>query len=342
MSTDLESRGQDGRIHQPTADLQPMTTTTTALVPSNKFALIKSLVLDTLPSPESRRSYSAALDSFLTWTTTQPAPALTKALVNSYRAHLIAQQFSPSTINLALSAIRKLALEAADNSLIPTATASSISSIHGIKTLGQRTGLWLDKAQTELLLSCPDTYRVKGVRDRAILAVLIGCGLRRGELCGLTVGQVQMRDARWVIVDLMGKGRRLRVVPMPNWTKVAIDAWLEETRIDMEVTDESLLFAAVNKAGQPTKKRRLTQAGVYDIIKQYGADIDVPKLSPHDLRRTYAKLAKKGGAAMDQIQLSLGHSSITTTERYLGTQQDLTDAPCDRLGLKVEIPRRKK
>jgi integrase len=58
-------------------------------------------------------------------------------------------------------------------------------------------------------------------------------------------------------------------------------------------------------------------------------------VAPHDCRRTFAKLALKGGARLEQIQLSLGHASIRTTERYLGVEQDLTDAPCDRLGLRL-------
>lgn len=58
-------------------------------------------------------------------------------------------------------------------------------------------------------------------------------------------------------------------------------------------------------------------------------------VAPHDLRRTFAQLALKGGAKIDQIQFSLGHGSIRTTEIYLGIQQDLTDAPCDHLGLKL-------
>ena len=59
------------------------------------------------------------------------------------------------------------------------------------------------------------------------------------------------------------------------------------------------------------------------------------EVAPHDLRRTFAKLAHRGGAPIEQIQLTLGHASVQTTERYLGVQQDLTDAPCDRLGLRL-------
>jgi integrase len=61
---------------------------------------------------------------------------------------------------------------------------------------------------------------------------------------------------------------------------------------------------------------------------------EMSKLAPHDLRRTFAKLAHKGRAPLEQIQLSLGHASIQTTERYLGVRQDLQDAPCDYLGIR--------
>ena len=71
------------------------------------------------------------------------------------------------------------------------------------------------------------------------------------------------------------------------------------------------------------------------LIDDGGHEIGVADIAPHDLRRTFAKLAHKGRAALEQIQLSLGHASIQTTERYLGVRQDLADAPCDRLGLKL-------
>jgi integrase len=74
---------------------------------------------------------------------------------------------------------------------------------------------------------------------------------------------------------------------------------------------------------------------IMEAVVHYGKKIGVPKLAPHDLRRTFAKLAHKGRAALEQIQLSLGHASIVTTERYLGVRQDLQDAPCDRLGIRI-------
>ena len=76
----------------------------------------------------------------------------------------------------------------------------------------------------------------------------------------------------------------------------------------------------------------LTVEAIFQIVKSYGASMNVT-ISPHDLRRTFAKLAHRGRAGLEQIQFSLGHESIVTTEAYIGARQDLADAPCDHLGL---------
>ena len=82
----------------------------------------------------------------------------------------------------------------------------------------------------------------------------------------------------------------------------------------------------------------MTARSIFEVVQMWGSRTGVPNLAPHDLRRTFAKLAHKGRAALEQIQLSLGHASVTTTERYLGVRQDLTDAPCDHLGLTGKVP----
>lgn len=97
------------------------------------FERIKALVLDGLTSPESRRAYNRALDDFLGWCQRQDQPpAFTKATVQRYRAELE----SPSTINLHLSAIRKLAVEAADNGFMPPETAAAVGRVRGAKRQG--------------------------------------------------------------------------------------------------------------------------------------------------------------------------------------------------------------
>jgi integrase len=116
---------------------------------------------------------------------------------------------------------------------------------------------------------------------------------------------------------------------MPNWTKAAIDTWSGASWIT-----EGLIFRAVNK-GDRVMGDGITPQAIYNIIISYAEELKNKGVAPHDLRRTFAKLAHKGGSAIDQIQLSLGHESIQTTESYLGVEQDLTDAPCDHLGLRL-------
>ena len=117
---------------------------------------------------------------------------------------------------------------------------------------------------------------------------------------------------------------------MPNWAKATVDIWVASAEFTT-----GPVFRPVNKGGRVCGDRMTAQA-VFNTVKHYAATLSINKLAPHDLRRSYAKLAHKGHAPLEQIQLSLGHASIHTTERYLGVEQDFTDAPCDHLGLRIK------
>ena len=195
----------------------------------------------------------------------------------------------------------------------------------GVKRLGVRAGNWLTLEQARDLLSVPDRCTKKGKRDYAILALLLGCALRRGEVAGLTLKHLQMRDARWVLVDLLGKGKRVRMVPVPAWVKQGIDEWLGAAAIT-----EGKMFRAVQK-GDEVWGDGLTPEAIWGMVETSARAMGVEGLAPHDVRRTCAKLCRKAGGDLQQIQMLLGHASIQTTERYLGTQQELTAAVNDRL-----------
>lgn len=303
---------------------EPQTLTTPDAV-----SAIVDLVLDGLTSEHSRRAYERALVDFLAWHGEQGRPPLTKALVQRYRRKLEDDGLAPSTVNLRLSAIRKLVQEAADNGLVDPALANGVKAVKGVKSAGVRSGNWLTREQAQALLDAPDTSTLKGLRDRAILAVLVGCGLRRSEAAGLDFDHVAQREGRWCVVDLVGKGNRTRTVPMPSWAKGALDAWTEAAGIT-----SGRVFRRLRKGGTVDGDQMSAQA-IRDVVSEYGALCGLESLAAHDLRRTFAKLAHKGGAGLDQIQLSLGHASIQTTERYLGVAQDLTSAPGDVLGLRL-------
>jgi len=273
--------------------------------------------------------YRRALRDFLAWYAATPGAIFNKATVQRYRAILLKDgKLAPASVNQKLSAIRGLAQEAADNGLIDAHLANGISKVKGVKTAGTRIGTWLTQDHAQRLLDAPDVRTLKGMRDQAILSVLLGCGLRRAEATALTFAHIQQRDGRWVVVDLVGKGQRVRSVPIPSWTKAAIDAWAMAAGIS-----SGQVFRSLRKGGH-LDGSSMTDQAIADVVAAYGDPLKLD-VAAHDLRRTFAKLALKGQARLEQIQLSLGHASIKTTERYLGIEQDLTDAPCDRLGLRL-------
>lgn len=289
---------------------------------------VRALVLDSVSSPHSRRVYAQALDEFRNWCEHATLDGFTRETVQRYRAHLEARGLAPSSLNLHLTVIRKLAHEAAANGILPHEVAASITAVKGTRQKGVRLGSWLTLDQAQALLKAPsgDGLRIK--RDRALLALLVGCGLRRSELAHLDADRIQQREGRWVVVDIEGKGSRIRSVPMPAWAKAAVDAWTAVAGID-----GGRLFRAISQTGELGE--RLTPQAVYLIVKGYAEKLGI-EIAPHDLRRTFAKLAHRGRSPLEQIQLSLGHESILTTERYLGVRQNLTDAPCDHLGIELE------
>jgi site-specific recombinase XerD len=292
---------------------------------------LKTLVLDSVSSPITKRVYNMALNEFLAWFQQAPRPGFTKATVSAWRVSLEARGLGSSSIIIRMSAIRKLAAEAADNGLLAPELAAGISRVKSAKSVGIRVGNWLSARQAQALLNAPDITTLKGLRDRAILAVLLGCGLRRSEAANLTFTHLQQRDGRWCIVDLVGKHRRVRTVPMPAWVKVAIDAWTSAAA----VTD-GRIFRSVNRA-DAAQGEALSEKVVWQLLKPYAEVAGVPGIAPHDMRRACAKLCRAGGGELEQIQMLLGHASVQTTERYLGTKQDLVHAPNDAIKLRVAL-----
>ena len=157
---------------------------------------LKMLVLDSVSSPITRRVYNLGLDEFFEWFGREPRPGFTKATVSAWRVALEARGLGSISINVRITAVRKLAVEAADNGLLAPELAAGITRIKGVRSKGVRLGNWLSMRQAQALLNAPDTT-TKGLRDRAILAVLLGCGLRRSEVAALTLKHIQQRDSRF-------------------------------------------------------------------------------------------------------------------------------------------------
>ena len=163
-----------------------------------------------------------------------------------------------------------------------------------------------------------------------MIAVLIGCGLRRAEATQLKLEDIQLREGHWVIADLNGKGGHIRTVPMPRWVKDAVDRWVLPAGII-----SGPVFRAINKAGR-TWGNGFTPKVIWSIVKEGAANCGLTNLAPHDLRRTCARLCHQAGGELEQIQFLLGHVSVETTERYLGCKQRFQNAVNDAIGLEPD------
>jgi integrase len=249
------------------------------------------MVLEAVVSPHTRRNYGKALDDLFT-----------------------------------LSAVRKMVFEARKNGMLGAEEAANLTEVPNIPQKGTRLGNWLTREQARELLAVPDRTTLKGKRDYVLLAMLVGCALRREELAGLDVDTIQLREGRWVLADLEGKGRRVRTVAIPAWVKQGINTWMTAAGVE-----DGRLLRAVTKGGKI--KESMSGWAVWSVVEQSAREIGIERFGAHDLRRTCAKLCRKNGGNIEQIKFLLGHSSIQTTERYLGSEQEIEIAVNDNLGL---------
>ena len=287
----------------------------------------KSAVLNSLSCPDAQRGYAHAIDEFIDWFCSEPRLSFNKTVVLRYRMHLESRKLAPGTINLRLGAVRRLAYEAADCGLLSPDLAAGIRRIKGVKNLGVRFGNWLTSAHSQALWRAPDAERLKGKRDRALLAVLLACGLRRHEAVDLMFDHLQQREGHWAIVDLIGKAGHVRTIPLPGWVKRLLDDWF--TAADIST---GKLFRRVSRAGRIWGEG-MPEKVVWHVVREFAKKVGIRTLAPHDLRRTCAKLCHAAGGELEQIQFLLGHVSVQTTEKYLGCKQRINGAVNDRIGI---------
>ena len=220
----------------------------------------KNVVLNSLAAASSQESYRRAIDEFIGWYCSEPRLAFNRTVVLRYRFFLEQNNLAPSTINVRLAAVRRLAYKVADTGLLSPELAASIRRVKGAKRLGSRIGNWLTIDQSRTLLQKSALETTRGKRDRAILAMLIGCGLRRAEVVGLRTEDLQTQEEHCVIADLIGKGKHIPTVPVPAWAKRAVDKWTEAAGISTGRVFRHVVKAAAVRAG-------------------------IQNLTPHDLRR---------------------------------------------------------
>ena len=287
---------------------------------------VKRLVLDAVSSPSTRSMYAKALDDFFAWRAEQGNPPFHRAAVQAHRTVLESKGYAPSTINQRLAAVKKLAREAAANGWLEAETAAAIDQVAGIKQQGVRAGNWLTARAGRGPHQLPERFHVKGqARSRpAGPAGRLRAAprrSRRAEAGGYPTARGPLGDR--------GSPRQTRAHPDHSGAGVG-QAGRRPLARSCRITAGRLL-RSLNRHGRITGSSLSPQA-VLAAVRFYGSQLGW-KIQPHDLRRTCAKLCRSAGGELEQIQLLLGHASITTTERYLGSRQDLAHAPNDRITL---------
>lgn len=296
---------------------------------------LTQMTLDGLAS-HTRTAYKRALRDFWTWHRQMGRPAFRKATIQAYAAELTASGLKAGNVNVRLAAIRKMLREAAANGIISEQDARSGQAVKGVSAPGRSVGVWLTKNQAESFLNGIPRATLAGKRDFALVALFLSSGLRRSEMASLTVEHIKQIEGRWAILGITGKRNKTRDVPIAPWAKYAVDEWLTAAGIQ-----SGIIFRPVNKGDRLAGESMTPEAIRHTIDRAIGQanqnGAGLPAIAAHDLRRTFAQLARKGGAKLEQVSLALGHESIKTTEIYLGKKQDFTNAPCDSLGLIVEV-----
>lgn len=182
---------------------------------------------------------------------------------------------------------------------------------------GQKAHTWLTQAEVKRLMAkCSDS--IQGKRDRVVLGLLVGAGLRREELVNLTFEYVvlqPMGNKFRTVLNVKGKGAKDRVVPISDALAGLLDSW-------RAIVGTGRIARSISKGGAIGDS--LSAVGIFHVVSNAGVTISKPELAPHDLRRTYAQLGFEAGVPITQISRLLGHSSVATTQRYLNLELDLS------------------
>ena len=236
-------------------------------------------------------------------------PSLSYAQVARIRAELLALSKSANTINTTLSAITGVSRTAYLSGLISAEAYQRIKSVKRVKGKPLPAGRSLHRKEfASLLEACRNGKGLAGIRDAAIFAVLGGCGLRRCEAVGLSMGDYDAKSG--VLLIKQGKGNKARQLTLPKKARGLLQGWLKSRG-----KSPGALFCGINKSGVPNYQALSTQA-IYNFVKQRCDEARIATCSPHDLRRTFITHLLDDGVDINTTRQLAGHEQIETTARY--------------------------
>lgn len=270
-------------------------------------AFLRHLALERRLSPRTVDAYRQDVDAlavFMDRSGTDLRGA-TYPLLRRWLAHLASRGYARSTIARRAAAVRTFYRFAARRGLVARNPASLLTS----PKLGTRLPTVLKAREADSLVEAAGNDDAWAARDRALLELLYGCGLRVSEACGLDAGDVDLGRGR---VRVLGKGGREREVPLGEAAEDALTAYLGWAREQAppESREPAALFR--NRRG-----KRLSPRDARAVVEKYRRLVlSERRVSPHTLRHSFATHLMEGGADIRAVQELLGHASLSSTQRY--------------------------
>lgn len=263
-------------------------------------------------SPATIAAYTQHMQQFFIWLDSRDPRGVRRDDVLRYQAWLLDQNYRPQTAHVKLRALRRF------YDFQEKTGKVLINPTEGVPwpSLGDRLPRnVLTRSEVKRLLDTPDTSTPVGVRDKAMLELFYSTGIRRAELCSLTIYDVDIRSG---FLRVQGKGSKERVVPMGHMATEYMKEYLKHVRgrLTKKQRDERALFVG-ERWGRPLNKLILGR-----LVRHYGRTAGFKKnLTPHVLRHTCATHMLAGGADIVHVQRLLGHADITTTQIYVRVAQ---------------------
>lgn len=263
-------------------------------------------------------NYRPIIERFKLWSKDNYKTGMHPAeVISSYKDMLVKSGIDKKTVNKHLSAIRKYFKTMMQLGLLSNESYQALGAVPNIKVQGKKYGNRLSLEQGKALLAAPDISTEIGRRDKAILALLIGTGLRRSECVNLVWGQLSQNDNVYVIRDLVGKHGRTRSVAVGSWIVRILFEYSKPKHPDDKI------FKSYDVRGNP--RSGMTPQTIYNIVKRYSKAIGVENFAPHDLRRSFSLYAYQtaGQEGLKELSRQLGHSSTSITENYISAESDM-------------------
>ncbi len=318
--------------------------------PTDADTLADALVAGQL-SPRTRRAYASDLAELLgvldTWRLR--VGEVNRDHLNAYRAWLFGEEVpglerkepacAIATVSRKVSVCRQFFAEAHDRGLIgvnPAARLRGFSVSQESKTMG------LSKTQAKELLENIDTSSLLGLRDKAMLSLMVRTGLRRMDVIGATMGAISERDGH-TILRVLSKGNKERIVKIPVEVVRLLATWREGARAFREEASATPLFCGLVKVGRGKDaiykgreggQKALSEKAIWKIVERRVKEAGIAvRITPHSTRHTFITLALDGGAPLHKVQVAAGHADPRTTERYWRTKENLDDNAVDYIRL---------